>query len=73
MCFFKFCRGGQSTIKIFVGSSTYLLSKGDEFWSELDMNVNVLQLHLKELKSNLQTLKEYAAQLVRFFDPRLGS
>jgi len=37
------------------------------------MNVNILKLHLKELKYNLQTLKEYAAQLVRCFDPRLGS
>lgn len=30
------------------------------------MNLNILKLHLKELKCNLQTLKEYAAQLVRF-------
>lgn len=37
------------------------------------MNLNILKLHLKELKYNLQTLKEYAAQLVRFFDPRLGN
>lgn len=31
------------------------------------MNVNILKIHLKELKYNLQTLKEYATQLVRFF------
>lgn len=38
------------------------------------MNLNILKLHLKELKYNLRTLKEYAAQLVRFvLIARLGS
>jgi len=57
----------SNTINTFLSSSTYLLSKGDEFWSELEMNVNILNLQIKELKCNLQTLKEYASQLEEEF------